>query len=173
MSANPSTVAAKYQAGGLGSIRKWPNSFDHWDYVPLTDAMSIGSRLTRLTSIHDHNCSAKNLRLLMLFVFGFLAVCTVAAWKMPKWIARWGPENGNGSDFVCFLENWFARLVLWALYIACQRMFRTTPCPMVDISKYKRNNCVSCELAGVVPIDVYWHLCSTPVMQIHRWWSPR
>ena len=97
MSANPSTVAAKYQAGGLGSIRKWPNSFDQWDYVPLTDAMSIGSRLTRLTSIHDHNCSTKNLRLLMLFVFGFLAVCTVAAWKMPKWIARWGPENGKGS----------------------------------------------------------------------------
>jgi len=47
--------------------------------------------------------------LLMLFVFGFLAVCTVAAWKMPKWIAR-----GNNGFAQCFNFLTFRfRLDVW------------------------------------------------------------
>ena len=82
----------------------------------------------RFASIHDHNCTKKNLRLLVLFVFGFLAVCAVAAWRIPKWSARWGRENGHGS---CVGPR---KLEIWL--ITCQRMLPRTPCPMVDVSTF-------------------------------------
>eukprot|EP00435_Cladocopium_sp_Y103_P006713 s622_g2.t1 len=74
--------------------------------------------------------------LLVLFVFGFLAVCVVAAWRIPKWITRGNTGLAQSFNFLTFRFRldmwWFGALSLVRMPVLTMALVLATDNPLAQ-----------------------------------------